>query len=65
MTPPSKGEEFAKLIEFLRRAQESAAMLSHLYADESKVKSTGWMAISEGMKLMQKNCTDIATKGLQ
>lgn len=66
MSIPTRGDEFAKLIEYLRRAQESAAMLAHLYRDDgSKVKSHGWLTVSEGLKQMQKACTMIATKGLQ
>lgn len=66
MSIPTRGEEFAKLIEYLRKAQETSAMLSHLYRDDgNKTKAMGWMAISEGLKQMQKNCTSIATKGLQ
>lgn len=66
MSIPTRGEEFAKLIEFLRKAQETAAMLSHLYRDDgNKTKALGWMAVSEGLKQMQKASTEIATKGLQ
>lgn len=66
MSLPTRGEEFAKLIEHLRLGQEAAAMLSHLYRDDgNRTKSIGWMAVSEGLKAIQKNCTDIAMKGLQ
>ena len=62
---PTKGEEFAKLMEYLRKAQESSAMLAHLTADESSLKSQGWMAVSEMFKLVQHKVTELATKGLQ
>lgn len=66
MSVPTRGESFSKLIEYLRRAQEEAATLAHLYRDDGNTtKSRGWLVVSEGLKLMQKNCTDIATKGLQ
>lgn len=65
MSVPTRGEEFAKLIEYLRKAQETSAMLSHLYRDDgNKTKALGWVTISEGLKQMQKACTMIATKGL-
>lgn len=66
MSIPTRGDEFAKLIEYLRKAQESSAMLSHLYRDDgNKTKALGWVTISEGLKQMQKSCTMIAMKGLQ
>lgn len=66
MSLPTRGEEFSKLIEYLRKAQESCSTLAHLYRDDgNKTKALGWMAVSEGLKQMQKSCTDIATKGLQ
>lgn len=66
MSLPTRGESYAKLIEYLRKAQEEAATLAHLHADDgNRTKSRGWLVVSEGLKLMQKNCTTIATKGLQ
>lgn len=66
MSIPNRGEEFSKLIEYLRKAQETSAMLAHLYRDDgSKTKALGWITISEGLKQMQKACTQIATRGLQ
>lgn len=65
MSIPTPGEEFAKLIENLRRAQEAAAMLAHLRRDESKIVANGWLTISEGLKQMQHHVTTLATRGLQ
>lgn len=65
MSIPTKGEEFAKLTEYIRKAQESSAMLAHLTADESKLTSQGWLAVSEMFKLTLHNVTALATKGLQ
>lgn len=65
MSIPTKGEEFAKLIEHLRYAQENCAMLAHLHRDESKLTAQGWLAISEMLKLVQGKVTTLATKGLQ
>lgn len=64
MSIPTKGEEFAKLMEYLRRSQESSAMLAHLTADESRSTAQGWLAISEMFKMVQSKVTELATKGL-
>lgn len=50
MNIPTEGEEYAKLIEHLRLAQEASAMLAHLVRDESRTKATGWLTVSEGLK---------------
>lgn len=65
MAIPTKGEEYAKLIEHLRLAQENAAMLQHLYRDESKNMAMGWFTISELLKRVQHQVTQLATRGLQ
>lgn len=65
MSIPTPGEEYAKLIEFLRKAQESAAMLAHLRRDDSRILAKGWLTVSEGLKEMQNHVTKLATKGLQ
>lgn len=65
MSIPTKGEEFAKLIEHLRYAQENASMLAHLNRDDSKLVAQGWLAVSEMLKLTQHNVTKLAMKGLQ
>lgn len=68
MQVPTRGEEYAKLIEYLRYAQESAARLAHLYRDDSRTgrpMAMGWLTISEGLKLMQRNVTNLAKRGLQ
>jgi len=63
MSLPTKGEEFAKLIEFLHKAEEASAMLAHLHADESKVMSSGWLAVSKFLGEIVKRCTSLATSG--
>jgi len=63
MSIPSKGEKFTELIEHLRKAQEAAAMLGHLHADEDSLLSQGWLAISEMLKLTVHNVTKLATRG--
>lgn len=60
---PTKGLAFSKLIDNLREAQEAAAMLAHLTADEDPLLSQGWLAVSEMLKLTVHNVTKLATKG--
>lgn len=66
MSIPTEGEEYAKLIEYIRKAQESAAMLAHLCkANDKSVAARGWLVISEQMKRMQRVVTQIASGKLQ
>ena len=62
---PTPGETFAKLIEHLRLAQEDAAMLAHLRADDSRPLAMGWLAVEQALKEMVHNVTQLATRGLQ
>ena len=59
---PTPGEKFASLIEHLRKGQEDAAFLAHLEADNNKLQSQGWMAVSEMLKLTAKNITKLAMR---
>jgi len=63
MTLPTKGEKFAELIERLRLAEEAAAMLGHLHADEDKTMSHGWLGVSQLLNRTVKAVTDLATRG--
>lgn len=66
MGVPTQGEEFSKLIENLRKAQESSAMLSHLAGENQETKlKIGWLHVSENLKKMQKLVIDMASKRLQ
>jgi len=60
---PTKGEKFTELIEHLRLAEEAAAMLGHLHADEDKTMSHGWLGVSQLLNRTVKAVTDLATKG--
>lgn len=64
MSIPTRGEEYSKLIEHLRKGQESAAMLAHLVRDDSKLTAQGWLAVSEMLKKVGHQVTKLATKGL-
>lgn len=64
-TVPTKGECFSRLIEYLRKAQEESATLAHLSAaQDEKRRSRGWLTVSQLLKQVQHNVTDLATKGL-
>jgi len=65
MSIPTKGEEFAKLIEHLVKAQECAAMIAHLTRDEDKLHAQGWIAVSEMLKLTKIKVTDLARRRMQ
>lgn len=64
MSIPTKNEEFVKLIEYLRKAQESASMLAHLSnADGDKMGALlarGWLGIEEMLKMTVHNVTKMA-----
>lgn len=65
---PTRGEAYAKLIEYLRQAQDQAATLAHLYRDDSRTgrpMALGWLTVAEGLKMMQHNVTQLAKRGLQ
>lgn len=47
MSLPTTGQEFEKLIEHIRLAQEAAYRLGHLVIDEDKLKAQGWRAVAE------------------
>ncbi len=66
MGVPTQGEEFARLIEYIRKAQEAAAMLSHLaHANDDKKIAMGWFAVSENFKRTIKLVTELAQGRLQ
>ena len=57
---PTVGEEYAKLMEYIRKAQEASAMLAHLERDNNKLQAQGWLAVSEMFKLTARNVTKLA-----
>lgn len=66
MSIPTEGEEYAKLIEWIRKAQESAATLAHLCkANDKGIAARGWLIVSEQLKYFQHVVTKIATGKLQ
>lgn len=58
----SEADTFAKLIEYLRLAQESCYVLGHLAkANDDDIKGDGWLRVGEGLKRMQAAITVLAT----
>lgn len=68
MSIPTKGETFARLLEHLRLAQEDAAMMAHLENSQGQsgtLIAKGWLGVSELIKRMIHQVTEMAMKGLQ
>ncbi len=70
MSVPTQGEQFAKLIDHLRSAQDDSAMLAHLTRSMSTSKkdnalADGWIAVSELLKRMIHQVTTLAQGKLQ
>ena len=65
----TRGETFAKLLHHLREAQDQAAVMSHLENTESgphaAASAKGWLMVSEMMRRIVKQVTDMARSGLQ
>jgi soluble P-type ATPase len=64
MSLPSRGEKFAELVEYLRKAAEAAAMIGHLTNDTdgpSRVQAKGWLAVCQLLEEMVKRVTRLAT----
>lgn len=69
MSIPTHGETYAKLFEHLRLAQEDCALLAHLTRAEGGKKShavaDGWISISELMKRIEYQVTQLAQRKMQ
>jgi len=65
MSIPTQGEQFAILLDHLRRAQEASAMLAHLVRDNDALQAQGWLAISELMRKVQHEVTNLARRRMQ
>lgn len=65
----TRGEVFTKLIDHLRECQDLCAVMAHLHNTEDshmdKTLAHGWLAISEHLKLMQRQVTQMAMNKLQ
>lgn len=70
MSIPTQGEEFAKLIEYLRKAQETAYTLAHLAKSMSSDRKDqalgdGWIAVGELLKRQIYQVTMLARGKMQ
>lgn len=66
MTVPTEGDEFAKLTYHLRMAQEAAAMIAHLNkANDAHQRARMWLNVSEMMKKLIHQITQLAMRKLQ
>lgn len=65
MSLPTIDETYIALREHITKAQECSAMLAHLYnADPTRndtIRAKGWLAISEGMRLMNHKIVEMMT----
>jgi hypothetical protein len=62
MSLPTEAEVFAQLLEHLRKAQEAAATLGHLCADNEPTRSHGWLGVSELLRNMVRQVTKLAMR---
>lgn len=69
MTVPTVAEEYSKLLEHLRLAQEGAHMLAHLVRAQGGSKdhavADGWVSVGELLKRMNFQITKLAQGRLQ
>lgn len=69
MSIPTIAEEYMKLMENLRYAEEHAAMIAHLRNAEGDAKgrnlARGWLAIADGFKVTRMVVTKLAQGRLQ
>jgi hypothetical protein len=66
MTVLTEGECFTRLIEYLIKAQEEAAMLGHLAnANDKRERARAWLKVSELFKELQHKTTQLAMGKLQ
>jgi len=62
MSVPTVGEEYAKLMENLRYAEEHAAMIAHLHNhNDRRDIARKWLIVSENFKKLQHTLTQLAT----
>ncbi len=64
---PTKGLAYAKLLEELREAQQSAALLAVLYDGNDQMDRTlakGWLGVEELLKRLVNRVTELAKGSL-
>lgn len=69
MGVPTRGETFAKLLEYVRLAEEQSAMMAHLHNtednDKDKLLAKMWLAVSEQFRVTGLKITSLAQGRLQ
>lgn len=63
----TRGETLNKLLSHIREAEDCAYVMSHLENTEGNtgtLLAKGWLGVGEMLKLMHKQITDMAMKGL-
>ena len=66
MSVPTIGEEYAKLMEHLRYAEENAAMIAHLHNhNDRRDIAKSWLKVSENFKKLQHTLTQLAMGRIQ
>lgn len=66
MSLPTRAEKFAELIEYLRKGQEAAAWIAHLHTESDRMDNLlrkGWLGVSELLKRLVYQVTELAKKG--
>jgi len=65
----TRGETYAKMMHHIREAQDCAAVMSHLHNtegnDADSLLAKGWLGVSEMLKMMQFQLTELAKKSIQ
>lgn len=69
---PTRDETYMRLQHHLKEAQAAAAMLAHLHRAQNdsigsrdSIMASGWLAISEALRLMQQKVIEIATGAIR
>lgn len=61
MSVPTIGEEYSKLMENLRYAEEHSAMIAHLHNhNDNRYMAKLWLKVSENFKDLQHQLTHLA-----
>ncbi len=66
MSIPTISEEYSKLMEHLRMAEENAAMIAHLHnANDKRGLAIMWLKVSENFKNLQYTIAQLAQGRMQ
>jgi hypothetical protein len=69
MSPPTVSEQYAQLMEHIRKAQENAAMIAHLHNENGDapgmVLGRAWLHVEDNLNKMASMITNLAQGRLQ